>query len=410
MAKSQPITALLKLCEEKWIAAGYRRSTIANFKSIVNPGITSFMRNEGLELFDSDVGIRYLESRKGIKQWQKHCHCIDFLNAALENPEAPFIKRNIQLRSYDLYGEIGEVAQKLVEQKRIERVRPVTLTVYRRVLSEFSLSLHLKGVDTVSELTESHVMEFFSSLKNNQAQRLFVVRAFCKYLYHEGYVKFELGTFLEGVRSPQREKIPSVYTAQEIEKIGNAIDRSSYNGRRQYAVFLLASRLGLRVSDIIRLKFSDIDWDKNIIRIVQWKTKRENILPLLSDVGNAIIDYLQAERPATDDDHIFVSSRPPYTGICRDTVWGGMQKAIKASGVNIDRRHHGIHAMRHSLATELLENGTPLPVIKNALGHASTASTCNYLKVDVNRLRSILLQPTPVPDEFYLQKGGIFYE
>lgn len=205
-------------------------------------------------------------------------------------------------------------------------------------------------------------------------------------------------------------KEPCVYTAQEIEQIGNAINRSSYNGRRNYAIFLLASRLGLRVSDIIRLRFSDVDWDKNIIRIVQWKTKRENILPLLSDIGNAIIDYLQAERPTTGDDHIFVSSRPPYTRICRDTVWSAMQEAIRASGVNVRRRHHGIHAMRHSLATELLENGTPLPIISSALGHASTASTSNYLKVDMNRLRSILLQPPPVPNDFYLQKGGIFYE
>ena len=410
MAKSQQITKLLKLCEEKWVEAGYFPSTVAEFKSIVKSDISSYMKEMGLEKFDSDVGIRYLESRKGLKRWQRLCHCVDFLNAALENPDVPFVKRNIQLRTYDLYGEIGEIAQKLVGLKRKERVTPVTLTVYRRVLSEFNLSLHLKGIDKISELTELHVMEFLSSLKNNQSQRLFVIRAFCKYLYHEGYVKFELGTFLEGVRSPQREKIPSVYTAQEIEQIGNAINRSSYNGRRNYAIFLLASRLGLRVSDIIRLRFSDVDWDKNIIRIVQWKTKRENILPLLSDIGNAIIDYLQAERPTTGDDHIFVSSRPPYTRICRDTVWSAMQEAIRASGVNVRRRHHGIHAMRHSLATELLENGTPLPIISSALGHASTASTSNYLKVDMNRLRSILLQPPPVPNDFYLQKGGIFYE
>lgn len=410
MAKSQSITKLLKLCEEKWIQADYCSSSVAEFKSIVNSGIIPFMKEMGLDEFDSDVGIRYLESRKGLKRWQRLCHCVDFLNAALENPDAPFVKRNIQLRTYDLYGEIGEVALKLVELKRKERVTPETLTVYRRVLSEFTLSLHLKGINKISELTELNVMEFFSSLKNNQSQRLFVIRAFCKYLYHEGYVKFELGTFLEKARSPQREKIPSVYTAQEIEQIGNAINRSSYNGRRDYAIFLLASRLGLRVSDIIRLRFRDVDWDKNIIHVVQWKTKRENILPLLSDVGNAIIDYLQADRPTTDDDHIFVSSRPPYTGICRDTVWEAMQKAIRASGVNVQRRHHGIHAMRHSLATELLENGTPLPVITNVLGHVSTASTSNYLKVDLNRLRSILLQSPAVPDNFYLQKGGIFYE
>lgn len=97
------ITKLLKLCEEKWIEAGYIQSTVANFKSIVKSDIASFMKEEELELFDSDVGIRYLESRKGRKRWQRLCHCVDFLNAALENPDAPFIKRNIQLRSYDLY-------------------------------------------------------------------------------------------------------------------------------------------------------------------------------------------------------------------------------------------------------------------------------------------------------------------
>ena len=111
MAKSQTITNLLKLCEEKWIEAGYMRSTVANFRPME-------------------------------KEREETRHCGDFLNAALENPDAPFIKRNIQLRSYDLCGEIGEVAQKLIELKKKERVRPDTLTVYRRVLSEFNQSLN----------------------------------------------------------------------------------------------------------------------------------------------------------------------------------------------------------------------------------------------------------------------------
>ncbi|WP_290393827.1 hypothetical protein, partial [uncultured Duncaniella sp.] len=118
MAKSQQITKLLKLCEEKWVEAGYFPSTVAEFKSIVKSDISSYMKEMGLEKFDSDVGIRYLESRKGLKRWQRLCHCVDFLNAALENPDVPFVKRNIQLRTYDLYGEIGEIAQKLVELKR----------------------------------------------------------------------------------------------------------------------------------------------------------------------------------------------------------------------------------------------------------------------------------------------------
>lgn len=177
-----------------------------------------------------------------------------------------------------------------------------------------------------------------------------------------------------------------------------------------YAVFMLASRLGLRVSDIIRLTFSNLDWDNNTISLTQYKTKREVVLPLLSDVGNAIIDYLQAERPQSNDNHIFLSTRPPYGRISRSTVWLSLQEAIRQSGVNTERRKHGIHAFRHSLASQLLAHDTPLPIISETLGHSSTASTANYLRIDYDRLRTILLSPSPVPDAFYTQQGGVFYE
>ena len=94
-----------------------------------------------------------------------------------------------------------------------------------------------------------------------------------------------------------KEKLPSYYSKEEILQFENQIDRLSIVGKRDYAMFLLASRLGLRSSDIRLLQFSDIDWDKNEIRIIQKKTKKPVILPLLEDVGTAIIDYVMNARP-----------------------------------------------------------------------------------------------------------------
>ena len=91
--------------------------------------------------------------------------------------------------------------------------------------------------------------------------------------------------------------------------IERSIDRGGSVGKRDYAMFLLASRLGLRASDIAKLKFADINWENNEITIIQYKTNKEIILPLLTDIGNAIIDYLQYGRPKSTSQQIFISSR-----------------------------------------------------------------------------------------------------
>jgi integrase len=175
-------------------------------------------------------------------------------------------------------------------------------------------------------------------------------------------------------------------------------------------MFLLAARLALRISDIIRLKLKNIDWDRNIVRIEQFKTGKVVELPLLVEVGNAIIDYLRSERPVCNDEHVFISLKPPFQRVSKDTVNTGFRKAFSDAGINAGRRHHGIHAMRHSLASELLSSQVPLPTISGILGHTSQTSTMNYLRVDIEAMKCCLLPVPPVPDEFYNQKGGILYE
>jgi integrase len=170
------------------------------------------------------------------------------------------------------------------------------------------------------------------------------------------------------------------------------------------------SGLGLRASDIAGLRFSNLDWDKSVIRLQQYKTKREIELPLLAEVGEAIISYLKYGRQQTSVENVFLSARAPYRVMTGQAVCSAIRQAIDKSGVSICGRRHGAHSMRHSLAARLLENETPIVVITESPGHASSETTRAYLRIDIGGLQKCALEVPAVQTGFYNQKGGIFYE
>ena len=291
------------------------------------------------------------------------------------------------------------------------RVSPNTLYVYTRVLGRLLTFLHLKSIDTLEDVSDKLLLEFVDSSQINPGHRFQVVKGLCKFLVGQGYKPPYFGMLVKGFKFPMREKLPSVYSTEEITAIGSAINRKELGGKRLYAAFLLGAILGLRRSDIINLTFSNIDWEHNTVSLFQEKTKKRVELPLTKEVGSAIIDYLKNERKNDcADKHVFLTLKPPFQKMSVNTLYVGIQTAIWASGVNVERRHHGIHAMRHSLATRLLKDGQPLPMIANVLGHSSSNSTKSYLRVDMDGLKKCLLPIPPVPLTFYEQKGGIFYE
>ena len=209
---------------------------------------------------------------------------------------------------------------------------------------------------------------------------------------------------------PKREKLPSVYDADEIKRIEDEVDQASAVGKRDYAMLLLATRLGLRSSDIAGLRFENLDWDRNIICLTQSKTKKVVELPLLTDIGEAIINYLKYGRPVSDLQQVFLSACAPYRPVNRLIINGAISRTIISSGVDITDRRFGPHAMRHTLASQLLRNGISLPVISETLGHSDTQVTMNYLRIDINNLMRCSLDVPLVSTSFYEQKGGVFYE
>ena len=208
----------------------------------------------------------------------------------------------------------------------------------------------------------------------------------------------------------KKEKLPSFYSAEEVHQVESSVLRASKMGKRNYAMILLATRLGLRASDIASFQLSAINWDKSIITLTMSKTDKIIELPLLADVGNALIDYLRYGRPNSNLKTVFIAGHAPYGSITSISVSSAISKIILQSGINTEGKRHGSHSMRHSLASILLKNGTTLPVISEVLGHSNTQTTMTYLKIDITSLMQCALPVSQVLDNFYNQKGGMFYE
>ena len=194
------------------------------------------------------------------------------------------------------------------------------------------------------------------------------------------------------VKIDKTSRIPSAYRKEEVQQLLNSVDRGNPKGKRDYAILLLASRLGMRAGDICALSFAHLKWSQNVIELLQGKTQEPVVLPLLPDIGSAIIEYLKYGRPETDSSTIFVRHTCPITPLTPPTLHSIVWHYLQRAGVHVpDGKKHGPHALRHSLASALLENNVPLPIISEVLGHTSTQTTTLYLKIDLPHLRQCAL-------------------
>lgn len=192
--------------------------------------------------------------------------------------------------------------------------------------------------------------------------------------------------------------IPSVWDPQLVVKLLKVIDRTSPRGKRDYAMLLLAYRLGLRLGDIRALTLDDLKWDAATIEIRQLKTSAPLCLPMSEEIGSALIDYLKSGRPQAAYREVFLTARLPFTPIPENNhLHHVMSYWRQLAGIQFrTRQRSGLHSLRHTLATQLLQQGTPLHVISDILGHASTASTMIYAKADVESLRGAALDTEEV--------------
>lgn len=374
--------------------------------------LLDFMFQKKLEVYDENIGEQFLHFEHNICQVPPHtlakdARAILLLNSIIRGAAYPASKRKL---SYQFPGELGTFAQNFItEEITPHGFSQGTIDCYRSSLSRFSVAMHMNGI-TLENIDREDMIRFLSTMPNTRSYVVSPVRRFLKYLYHKNHTKENLSVIFEKVKTNKPVKLPSYYTKEEVKRIESSVDRSGRVGKRNYAVILLASRLGIRASDIANLKLSNIDWDNNQIRFMQVKTKHHISLPLLAEVGNAIVDYILHGRPETDIRNVFLTFRRPYAPLTHSAITSIVDKYMRESNVNMENRHHGSHSLRHSIATALMDNEVSLPVISDVLGHKTTLSTMRYLEVNTKALIECSLDVPLVDDNFYKQHGGFFYE
>jgi site-specific recombinase XerD len=281
-------------------------------------------------------------------------------------------------------------------------LRPSTLhrrTIELRIFLDF---LHSRKARALEQIQAANLSEFVSSRDHLQAETVARivsdVRSFLRFLTMRGILEKDLSAELPKIRVPRDATIPSVWDQELIVRLLGAVDRSSAKGKRDYAILLLACRLGLRAGDIRTLKLDHLRWAESTIEITQAKTDMPLRLPLTNDVGEALIDYLKSGRPQTTHREVFLKVTPPFDPFQENTnLYHIITYWRRLAGITFrSSQKRGLHSLRHTLATRLLEKGTPFTTIAEILGHTSLESTRIYAKADVEALRGVALDPEEV--------------
>jgi site-specific recombinase XerD len=379
--------------------------------------VKAFMTMEKIKYYDQSVGKKYLVSILGDFDYNHlthyHRNLVNRVEALAEFQDTGTIlggRRSRSARTFD--GAIGITMTNYMNYRQsIFGLSKITITNYIIYLHEFLVFLNKKAIGCVSKITAPLIISYINSIDPQKAAAkyvaLLILKGYFKYLYEHQFLAADYSLIIPKSNYKNQPHLPSTFSNEEIGILLNHIDRGSPKGKRDYAILLLAAKLGMRSSDIRALRFEHILWEHNLITFNQIKTRKSISLPLLPEIGNAIIDYLKNGRPVSDERYCFLQVQSPYKQLNKSAVGYIVGFYLKRTGINCKNRKHGPHALRHSLAANLLNQKTPLPVISEALGHDNTESTMYYLRIDITSLKQCALHVPLVPSSFYNQKGGL---
>ena len=395
---------ILDLQEQK-----YAEYTIYRYQ-LCYQRLLEFMEQRGQQFYYSDIGIEYIKAKFGITI------------EGLFGTQPPDLRETIRaLQILWDYSEYGTVVIKLrpkhkpfespdgfksaldaFETDHSQRgLADHTHKTRIHVIKKFIIFLTDAKVTSLEQIDANHIQKFISSYSACSTRYIAtivsILKTFLGLLFTEELVTADLRGCLPHVRIMRQAFVPSSWKVEDVQKMLDSIDRNNPEGKRDYAILLLVTRLGLRVSDIRNLRLGNLNWTRKNITITMFKTKRPLELPLLEDVGWSLIDYLKNGRPESKSDCVFIRHKAPYTGFSdSNTLHRMLSRRMNRAGISMKGQKHGLHSLRSTLARQMLEKGTPLPVISETLGHVSVQTTSNYLKIDLNGLKNCVIDPEEV--------------
>lgn len=314
-------------------------------------------------------------------------HLIDFLRResaiAVEDFSPPQLTPAEQCaQSYEQY---------LAEARALAKA---TLLNYVPLIRGFLKDRFGDGPVKLSRLRASDVVGFVQRhvphLHLKRAKLLTTaLRSFLRYARYRGEATLDLAAAVPIVANWSMPSIPRAIGANQTRQLLASIDRSTATGRRDYAILILLARLGLRSSEVAFLELDDIDWGAGQIS-VRGKRGQRTALPLPTDVGKAIAEYLQHGRQRSASRRVFLRSKAPIRGFLSQCAVGSIVRhALQRTGIQAPTT--GAHQFRHALATQMLCGGASLAEIGEVLRHRNPQTTMIYAKVDLKALRTLAL-------------------
>ncbi len=409
METRKPIEMLAAEVIEELKRLNYAYNTICGLRASLKR-ICAFAWDRGENYFSESLGKEYLR--------EKYDCTIDYHLESFPKKAKEAIRSVRLLGDYQLHGVI---VRRIIKRKGY--VKPPqfeeVLNAYENECknNEYSVRgmrtrlqrlfffvdyLSLRKVMAVGEITPEIISDYvlYISPKHEKsiASILTTLRVFLRFLYLNGYIENDLSLCVPKQNKYYYPAVPSTWEPKEVKLILEAVDRGNPKGKRDYAILLLVAKLGMRVGDIKALKLSDLNWITKTITITQEKTKVEANYPILHDVGWAIIDYLQNARPVCEAPYLFVRMYAPFEAFGENAnLHNIISKYIHLAGITVPRgKRQGLHSLRHSLASTLLEQGASLAVISEVLGHVDSKSTSIYLHTDLINLKLCALDPEAV--------------
>lgn len=388
---------------------GYGKETISRYRNCIQR-IKMYLEKQGVIIFNAETCSHFVEHLIGNGSYQNLSRFekdqVRGANVILEYRLTGNMSFRTSRKDMNLYGKIGSIISEYLSYRKSRSISIRTLENDKLYLKRFQDFLENHKITDIENISNSDILSYIRNLsfssKSTVHCSLSTLRGFLRYLYDSGKINSDLSYLVPKDNYKPEAKLPGTYEKHEIESIIKAIDRGNPKGKRDYAIILLAARLGLRASDICRMKFEELLWEENLIVLKQKKTSQPIELPLLPEIGNAIIDYLKYGRPHSELPYIFLHVNPCYERLQAPTIHSIVYQYMRQAGItNISQKKHGPHSLRHSLAGFLLEKKTPLPVISEVLGHRNTESTKLYLRIDLESLRQCALTVPSLYTPFY---------
>lgn len=378
---------LLSLLQEK----EYPSESIRHYREAVGR-IDYYMRENRIFEYTEAVGENYLaahDKRNSNGRTYYMAFHVKRLNDVLNNRPYAIIHTRKKQNELRYFGKIFADFTKMLSKQPIS---DGTCKLQGRYGYEFLYFIEQRGISDPKEINAQTIYAAFSASGSKENFGC-AVRKLLTYLYQMQLCPVNLAEFVPSVR--RAKPMPSIYSRDEIDTILETVDKNNAKGLRDRAILLLAARLGIRVSDICNLKISDVHWETNTIEFVQVKTGVFAKLELLPDVKEALLAYLTKGRPNSESTNVFLRAQCPFTPIGRTVAHHAMSRYLAKAGICAGTRKTGSHALRMSLATELIAEDIPYSVVHKVLGHQSDLCFNNYVRLDVENLRRCAIAVPP---------------